>query len=127
MPRTYFSEEVKRTAIDLVLQSRLTVGVAAQQVGCSVNALHHWLKKHRQEQCPGTPPTFVPITLVDSAPTSIEIDNPPPHAQILIQRLRREQWGKHGESKNAEADGSRRKRCCSTSAAVYFPVGTKQQ
>ena len=29
------------------------------------------------------------------------IDNPPPHAQILIQRLRRENWGKHeaGEDK----------------------------
>ena len=40
------------------------------------------------------------------------IDNPPPHAQVLIQRLRREQWGRHeevasdqsGKSDNAGAD-----------------------
>jgi len=76
MPRTYFSIEVKQQAIALVLDDHLTIAAAAQQVGCSVNALHNWLKKHRQEQCPGTPPTFVPITLVDSAPTSIEIVTP---------------------------------------------------
>jgi transposase-like protein len=77
MPRTYFSPEVKQQAIALVLADHLTVAAAAQQVGCSVNALHNWLKKHRQEQCPGTPVlTFVPITLVDSAPTSIEIVTP---------------------------------------------------
>ena len=76
MPRTYFSPEVKQHAIALVLDDHLTVASAAQQVGCSVNALHHWLKKHRQEQCPGTPPTFVPITLVDPPPTSVEIVTP---------------------------------------------------
>jgi len=77
MPRTYFSPEVKQQAVALVLDDHLTVAVAAQQVGCSVNALHNWLKKHRQDQCPGTSvPTFVPITLVDPKPSGIEIVTP---------------------------------------------------
>ena len=76
MLRTYFSEEVKRTAVDLVLQSRLPVGVAAGQIGCSVNALHHWLKKHRHQQADTEPPPFVPITFVDPTPTSVEIITP---------------------------------------------------
>ena len=48
MPRLYFSAEVKREAVDIVLHSRLTVSSVAQQIGCSVNALHNWLQKHRQ-------------------------------------------------------------------------------
>jgi transposase-like protein len=78
MPRLYFSVEVKRHAVDLVLCDRLTVSAVAQQVGCSINALHSWIKKYRQEQNPETssPPTFVPITLVDSKPNSIEIVTP---------------------------------------------------
>jgi transposase-like protein len=78
MPHIRFSGEVKRHAVDLVLRDRLTVAAAAQQVGCSINALHSWIKKYRQEQSPDTssPPTFVPITLVDSKPTNIEIVTP---------------------------------------------------
>jgi transposase-like protein len=78
MPRTYFSPEVKQQAIDLVLQSPLSVAVAAQQIGCSVNALHSWLKKYRQQQNPDTAssPTFVPITLVDPKSAPIEIITP---------------------------------------------------
>ena len=41
MPRTYFSPEVKQHAIALVLDDHLTIAGAAQQVGCSVNALHN--------------------------------------------------------------------------------------
>lgn len=76
MPRTYFSAEVKREAVDLVLQSHLSVGVAAQQTGCSVNALHNWLRKHRQQHAEAKPSTFVPLTLVDPTPTSVEIVTP---------------------------------------------------
>jgi transposase-like protein len=78
MSRTYFSAEVKRHAVDLVLCDRLTVATAAQQVGCSINALHSWIKKYRQEQNPETssPLTFVPITLVDSKTTDLEIVTP---------------------------------------------------
>jgi len=77
MPRTYFSPEVKQHAIALVLDDHLTVAAAAQQVGCSVNALHSWIKKYRQVQSAGiTAPTFVPITLVDSVPNGIEIVTP---------------------------------------------------
>ena len=76
MPRLYFSAEVKRQAIDLVLHSRLTVASAAQQIGCSVNALHNWLNKHRQRTVDTEPPTFVPLTLADSQPASVEIVTP---------------------------------------------------
>ena len=78
MPRTYFSSEVKQQAIDLVLQSEFTVATAAQQTGCSINALHSWLKKYRQQQNPDTAssPTFVPITLVDPKSSAIEIITP---------------------------------------------------
>ena len=76
MPRLYFSAEVKREAVDLVLHSRLTVASAAQQIGCSVNALHHWLKKHRQRDAATVPPTFMPITVSDSKPSSVEIITP---------------------------------------------------
>ncbi|MCL2710990.1 MAG: hypothetical protein FWE95_08920, partial [Planctomycetaceae bacterium] len=31
------------------------------------------------------------------------IDNPPPHAQVLIKRLKRENWGQHEESKSEGA------------------------
>ena len=77
MPRIYFSTEVKQQAIDLVLQSQLSVAAAAQQIGCSVNALHSWLKKYRQQQNPATEssPTFMPITLVDTK-FAIEIVTP---------------------------------------------------
>jgi len=71
-----FSAEVKRQAIDLVLHSRLTVVSAAQQAGCSVNALHNWLKKHRQQNVDTKPPTFVPLTLADPKPATIEIVTP---------------------------------------------------
>jgi len=30
------------------------------------------------------------------------IDNPPPHAQVLIQRLKRENWGRHEEGSKSE-------------------------
>jgi transposase-like protein len=78
MPRTYFSPEVKEQAIDLVLSSQLPVATAAQQIGCSVNTLHSWLKKYRQQQNPDTEsaPTFVPITLVDPTSVAIEIVTP---------------------------------------------------
>jgi transposase-like protein len=76
MSRTYFTAEVKRHAVDLVLRDRLTVAAGAQQVGCSINALHNWLKKHRQQTANTDPPTFVPITLVDSQATNIEIVTP---------------------------------------------------
>jgi transposase-like protein len=78
MSRTYFSAEVKCQAIDLVLRDRLTVATAAQQVGCSINALHGWIKKYHQEQhpVPPSPPTFVPITLADPKSSSIEIITP---------------------------------------------------
>jgi len=77
MPRTYFSPEVKLQAIDLVLHSQLSVATAAQQTGCSVNALHSWIKKYRQQQNPDTAssPTFMPITLVDTK-SAIEIVTP---------------------------------------------------
>ena len=78
MPRTYFSTAVKQQAIDLVLSSQLSVATAAQQIGCSVNALHSWLKKYREQQNPDTElsSTFVPITLVDSTSASVEIVTP---------------------------------------------------
>jgi len=78
MPRSNFSAEVKQHAVALVLDDRLTVAATAQQVGCSVHALHSWLRKHRQQQNPSTPspPTFVPITLVDPKPNGIEIVTP---------------------------------------------------
>jgi len=78
MPRTYFSPEVKQQAIDLVLQSQLSVAAAAQQTGCSINALHSWLKKYRQQQNPAieSSPTFVPITLVDPKAAAVEIVTP---------------------------------------------------
>jgi transposase-like protein len=76
MPRTYFSAEVKREAVDLVLQSRLPIGVAAQQIGCSTNALHNWLKKHRQQHSPPESPSFVPVTLIEPKVSSIEIVTP---------------------------------------------------
>ena len=78
MPRTYFSPEVKQQAIDLVLHSQLPVASAAQQTGCSVNALHSWLKKYRQQQnsVPESSPTFVPITLVEPKSSAIEIITP---------------------------------------------------
>jgi len=79
MPRSNFSAEVKRQAVALVLGDHLTVAVAAEQIGCSVHALHSWLRKHRQQQSPSTPspPTFVPITLVDPKPNAaIEIVTP---------------------------------------------------
>ena len=78
MSRIRYSAEVKQQAVALVLDDHLTVAAAAQQVGCSINALHSWIKKSRQADNSDTPapPTFVPITLVDSAPTSIEILTP---------------------------------------------------
>jgi len=71
-----FSTEVKRQAIDLVLHSRLTVASAAQQTGCSVNALHNWLKKHRQQRADTQPPIFVPVTLADPKLVSVAIVTP---------------------------------------------------
>ena len=79
MPRTYFSPEVKQQALALVLvlDDRLTVASAAQQVGCSVNALHHWLKKHRQRgTATESPLSFVPVTFVDPKPSVVEIVTP---------------------------------------------------
>ena len=73
MPRTYFSPDVKREAVDLVLHSQFSVAGAAQQVGCSVNALHHWLKKHRQQQAAAESPTFVPVNIIDAPHSPVEI------------------------------------------------------
>jgi transposase-like protein len=75
MPRTHFSAAVKRHAIDLVLLSKHSVTEVAQQVGCSIHAIHSWLRKHRQEQesTTASPPTFVPVTLADPSSSGIEI------------------------------------------------------
>ena len=87
MPRHSFSAEVKSQAIDLVLHSGLTVASAAQQIGCSVNALQNWLKKHRQQNTDTEPPTFVPLTLSDSKPSSVEIVTPNGFTVRLTQPL----------------------------------------
>jgi len=78
MPRTYFSPEVKQQAIDLVLQSQLSIAEVATQIGCSIHSLHSWIKKYRQQQNPDTAssPTFVPITLVDPKSAPVEIITP---------------------------------------------------
>jgi transposase-like protein len=80
MSHVRFAEDVKRHAADLALHSDLAVTEIARQTGCSVNTLHSWIKKYRQEQKvvteTPTPPTFVPVTLVDPKPTSIEIVTP---------------------------------------------------
>ena len=73
MPRTYFSPEIKQQALALVLDDQLTIAGAAQQVGCSVNALHHWLKKHRQQQAAAESPTFVPVNIIDAPHSPVEI------------------------------------------------------
>ena len=76
MSRLRYSAEVKRHAVDLAQHSSLTE--VARQVGCSIHSLRSWIKKYRHEQNANvsTPPTFVPITLVDPKPSVIEIITP---------------------------------------------------
>jgi len=79
MPHVRFSEDVKRHAISLVLDSQLVATDVAKQIGCSVNSIHAWIKKYRHEQIPvveSSPTAFVPVTLVDPKPTAVEIVTP---------------------------------------------------
>jgi len=66
MSRIRYSVEVQQHALSLVLNSHLPVARAAREAGCSVNSLHHWLKKHRQQCTPTKSATFVPVNIVDS-------------------------------------------------------------
>jgi transposase-like protein len=77
MSRVRYSAEVRQHALSLVLDSLLPVTRAAQQAGCSVNSLHYWLKKKRQQSSPSqTEATFVPIKIVGSPASPIEIVMP---------------------------------------------------
>jgi transposase-like protein len=77
MSRKHFSAEVKREAVDLVVNSKLSIAEVAQQVECSVNTLHSWLRKYRLTQPDAaTLPIFVPVTLVDPKTDTIEIITP---------------------------------------------------
>ena len=79
MSHTRFAEDVKRQAVSLVLHSQLAATDVAKRIGCSVNSIHAWVKKYRPTQNDVTetsPPTFVPVSLVDSTPTTVEIVTP---------------------------------------------------
>jgi len=77
MSHVRYSAEVRQHALSLVRDSHLPVTRAAREAGCSVNSLHYWLKKQRQQTLPPDHPptetTFIPIKIVDSPTQSIEI------------------------------------------------------
>ena len=80
MSHVRYSAEVRQHALSLVRDSHLPVTHAARQAGCSVNSLHYWLKKQRQQTLPPDHPqtetTFVPIQIVDLPTQPIEIVAP---------------------------------------------------
>jgi transposase-like protein len=74
MSRVRYSAEIRQHALSLVLDSHLPVTHAALNAGCSVNSLHYWLKKHRQQNTPPThAPTFVPVNVIDPQNPSAEM------------------------------------------------------
>jgi transposase-like protein len=77
MSRIRYSAEVRQQALALLLDSRLSRVQVAREIGCTVGTLHLWLKQHRQQKEQATesttPPTFIPVNVVDLQNPSAEI------------------------------------------------------
>jgi transposase-like protein len=74
MPRIRYSAEVRAEAVARVLDSHTPVTQVARDVGCTINTIHDWLKKHRrQNSSPNGPATFVPIKVIDSQHHPVEV------------------------------------------------------
>jgi transposase-like protein len=74
MPRNSYSAEVRQHAVALVIDSHLPVAQVARKLGCSINALHNWVKKHRQKNnSPLNSATLVPVNVIDNQQHSAEI------------------------------------------------------
>lgn len=48
MPRRRFTEEFKRSAVDLVTQENYSPPEAAKRLGIGLGTLEYWLKQHRR-------------------------------------------------------------------------------
>jgi hypothetical protein len=93
MPQIRYSDAVRAQAVRLVLESQKPLTEVARKFGCSVSALQHWLKAHRQapeSPKPGgvkkfkqavadkdvSPATFIPVNLIDQKSSTVEIITP---------------------------------------------------
>lgn len=77
MARIHYSDDVRTAAVDLVLNSHISVAQVAREVGCSPFTLHSWIKKHRQLLDPASKSAaFIPVKLVDGPSASVEIVAP---------------------------------------------------
>ena len=79
MPSIRYSAERRTAAVARVLSRQTSAAQAARELGCSINSLHNWIKKHRQQHKQPNPShkqtSFVPVKVIDSHP-SIEIVTP---------------------------------------------------
>jgi hypothetical protein len=74
MSRVRYSAEVRAEAVSRVLDSHTPVAQVARDIGCTINAVHDWLKKHRrQNSSPNDSATFVPIKVIDPQHHPIEV------------------------------------------------------
>jgi transposase-like protein len=74
MSRIRYSAEVRAEAVARVLDSHTPVAQVTRDIGCTINAVHDWLKKHRrQNSLPSDQATFVPIKVIDSQHHPVEV------------------------------------------------------
>jgi transposase-like protein len=74
MSRIRYSAEVRAEAVSRVLDSHTPVAQVARDIGCTINAVHNWLKKHRRQNNPPSDlATFVPIKVIDPLQHSVEV------------------------------------------------------
>lgn len=68
MDRIRYSEEVRQDALRQILENHASAQSVAEQIGCTVNSIHGWLRRHRQSTNANTQKadaTFLPVRLVD--------------------------------------------------------------
>jgi len=79
MPSVRYSAEIRSAAVARVLSHQTSASQTARDLGCSINSLHSWIKKYRQQQEQPNPSpeqaSFVPVQVIASNP-SIEIITP---------------------------------------------------
>jgi hypothetical protein len=112
MPRIRYADAVRAQAVRLVLESQKPLAQVARTFGCSVSALQHWLKAHRQgtqTTQPGvkksmqavadkeaSPLGFIPVNLIDQKSPTVAIITPDgftlkltdTHPQYIAELLR---------------------------------------
>jgi transposase-like protein len=77
MPSNRYTAEFRAQAVARLLAPNSSLTQVSRDLGCSVNALQAWRKRHRQQNSPppghACPASFIPVNVVDPSHPSAEI------------------------------------------------------